>query len=213
MKRYGNLYDKIISMDNLVLAEKHARKGKTRSHGVKLFDRDPKGKLEALRKMLADGTFQTSPYSTFKVYEPKERVIYRLPYYPDRIVHHAVMNVTGDIWTKVFTNDQYSCIKGRGIHLCADRIKKALKEDPEGTKYCLQTDIVKFYPSINHERLKAIIRKKIKDARLLALLDGIIDSTDGVPIGNYLSQYFANLYIAYMLHEIKECGEFKGVRI
>lgn len=65
-------------------------------------------------------------------------------------------------------------------------------------------DIRKFYPSLNHDILKAIIRKKIKDNDLLWLLDGIIDSADGVPIGNYLSQFFANLYMAYFDHWVKE---------
>ena len=62
----------------------------------------------------------------------------------------------------------------------------------------------KFYPSIDHEILKQVVRRKIKDKRLLWLLDEIIDSADGVPIGNYLSQYFANLYLAYFDHWIKE---------
>lgn len=65
-------------------------------------------------------------------------------------------------------------------------------------------DIRKFYPSVNHDILKAIIRKKIKDNDLLWLLDEIIDSADGVPIGNYLSQFFANLYMAYFDHWVKE---------
>ena len=60
-------------------------------------------------------------------------------------------------------------------------------KDPEGTKYCLKLDIVKFYPSIDHNILKNIIRRKIKDKQLLRILDEIIDSADGVPIGNYLS--------------------------
>ena len=72
-----------------------------------------------------------------------------------------------------------------------------MKEDPEHTTYCLKMDIVKFYPSIDHDILKTILRKKIKDKDLLWLLDVIIDSADGVPIGNYLSQYFANIYLAF----------------
>jgi hypothetical protein len=65
-------------------------------------------------------------------------------------------------------------------------------------------DIRKFYPLINHDVLKSILRRKLKDKRLLRLLDEIIDSADGVPIGNYLSQYFANLYLTYFDHWIKE---------
>jgi retron-type reverse transcriptase len=83
------------------------------------------------------------------------------------------------------------------------RLKREIK-DEFNTRYCLKLDIRKFYPNINHDILKKIIRRKIKDPDLLWLLDSIIDSADGVPIGNYLSQYFANLYLAYFDHWIKE---------
>lgn len=114
------------------------------------------------------------------------------------------MNILEPIWLSIFTKDTYSCIKNRGIHKLVNNLKKALKSDPEGTKYCLKLDIKKFYPSINHDILKQIIRYKIKDEELLQLLDEIIDSAEGVPIGNYLSQFFANLYLAYFDHWIKE---------
>lgn len=114
------------------------------------------------------------------------------------------MNVMEPVWTKVFTRDTYSCIKGRGIHSLVQKLQSDLRKDPEGTMYCLKIDIRKFYPSINHDILKGILRKKIKDVPLLNLLDEIIDSADGVPIGNYLSQFFANLYMSYFDHWIKE---------
>lgn len=209
MKRIGNLYDKVISLDNLRLADMKARKGKSKSYGVKVHDKNRDANLLALHESLENGTFKTSKYHTFTIFEPKERLIFRLPYFPDRILHHAIMNVLEPIWVSVFTKDTYSCIKKRGIHLCAKNLKHALKQDPEGTKYCLKIDVRKFYPSIDHELLKGVVRRKIKDVRLLALLDGIIDSTDGVPIGNYLSQYFANLFMAYFDHWLKE---EKGVK-
>lgn len=203
MKRLSNLFDKIISVENLIKADEKARKGKIKSYGVKIHDKHKIENIQKLHEMLSNGTFHTSKYSVFKVYEPKEREIYRLPYYPDRIVHHAIMNVLEPIWVNIFTADTCSCIKKRGIMEAHRRMLKYLK-DQNGTKYCLKTDIHKFYPSIDHDCLKIIIRKKIKDVRLLSLLDEIIDSADGVPIGNYLSQYFANLYLAYIDHQIKE---------
>ena len=126
-----------------------------------------------------------------------------MPYYPDRIAQHAIMATLVPIWNKIFIEQTYSCIEGRGIHKCAKDVKKAL-QNKEETKYCLKLDIKKFYPSINHEILKTIIRRKIKDKEVLYILDEIIDSTNGVPIGNYLSQYFANLYLAYFDHYCKE---------
>lgn len=191
-------------MENLREADEKARRGKRGSYGVRLHDRNREANLARLRESLLSGSFRTSAYSVFTIHEPKERLIYRLPYYPDRIVHHAVMNVLEPVWMSVFTADTYSCIKKRGVHAAARKLERALRNDPEGTRYCLKLDIRKFYPSIDHGILKSIIRKKIKDARLLSLLDGIIVSAPGVPIGNYLSQYFANLYLAYFDHWIKE---------
>jgi hypothetical protein len=110
----------------------------------------------------------------------------------------------------LFNKNTYSCIKNRGIHAAAKDVKFALKNDADGTRYCLKIDIKKFYPSIDHEILKTIIRRRIKDKRLLYLLDGIIDSVPiGVPIGNYLSQYFANIYLSYFDHWLKEEKQVK----
>ncbi len=209
MKRIGNLYQKIYSLDNLRLADKRARKGKRNSYGVRFHDRNREENIQQLHQDLKNKTFKTSPYEIFKIYEPKEREIYRLPYFPDRIMHHAVMNVLEPIWMGIFTADTYSCIKGRGIHTCAAKLKKQLQNDVSGTKYCLKLDIKKFYPTVDHDILKEILARKIKDKDLLWLLGEVIDSAAGVPIGNYLSQYFANLYLAYFDHWIKEEKQVK----
>ena len=209
MKRIGNLYDRICSLENLQLADEIARKGKLKNYGVLVHDKNREANILKLREQLLNGTYHTSTYDVFTIYEPKERLIYRLPYYPDRIVHHAVMNVLEPIWLSVFTTDTFSCIKNRGIHAAAERVKTILRKDPTGTAFCLKIDIRKFYPSIKHDVLKQIIRRKLKDIRLLHLLDEIIDSAEGVPIGNYLSQYFANLYLAYFDHWIKEVKKVK----
>lgn len=208
MKRINNLFCKICSIDNIYDADDKARKGKTKSYGVLKHDKNRDENLLNLQQQLINGTYVTSKYQTFKIYEPKERLIFRLPYYPDRIVHHSIMNVLEPIWTKIFIKNTYACIKGRGIHRVVKDLKEDLK-DINNTKYCLKLDIVKFYPSINHEILKKILRKKIKDNQLLTLLDSIIDSADGVPIGNYLSQFFANLYLAYFDHWVKEVLKVK----
>ena len=178
MKRIGNLYDQIISLENLRLADDIARKGKLKTYGVKVHDRNREANLSALHEALKAGTYRTSEYSTFTIYEPKERLIFRLPYYPDRIVHHAVMNVLEPIWLSVFTADTYSCIKKRGIHAAAKKLRRVINEDKPGCAYCLKIDIRKFYPSINHDVLKAIVRRKLKDTRLLKILDQIIDRAE-----------------------------------
>lgn len=114
------------------------------------------------------------------------------------------MNIMEPIWTNIFIKQTYSCIKGRGIHKLHSDLSTALQKDKNGTKYFLKLDIQKFYPSIDHKILISILYKKIKDERLMSLLKEIIHSSKGVPIGNYLSQFFANLYLAYFDHWIKE---------
>jgi RNA-directed DNA polymerase len=208
MKRSTNLYQQIYSLENLKEADEKASKGKSKQYGVFVHRKNQEQNLLKLQEMLIQKTFKTSLYTVFKVYEPKERDVFRLPYYPDRISHHAIMNVLEPIFLSVFTKDTYSCIKGRGIHAAVAAVKKALR-DVEGTRYCLKLDIKKFYPNIDHHILKSLLRKKIKDNDLLWLLDEIIDSADGLPIGNYLSQYFANFYLTYFDHWIKEVKRVK----
>lgn len=203
MKRYNNLFDKIVSLDNLYEADKRARRQKSHRPEVMLFDKNKDNLLLDLQRKLINGEYETSEYYVFKIYEPKEREIFKLPYYPDRIVHHAIMNIMEPIWVSAFVKGTYSYIRKRGIHKALKDVKFALK-DEINTQYCLKLDIRKFYPSIDHDILKTIIRKKIKDKRLLSLLDEIIESAQGVPIGNYLSQFFANLYLTYLDHWIKE---------
>jgi len=203
MKRTGNLYKQICSIENLELADRIARKGKLKQPGVIEHDRNREGNIKTLHEQLINKTYRTSPYTTFTIFEPKERLIFRLPYYPDRITHHAVMNILEPLFVSTFTADTYSCIKRRGIHGAAGGVKQALN-DVAGTRFCLKLDIRKFYPSVDHAILKQLLRRKIKDNDLLWLLDEIIDSTDGLPIGNYLSQYFANFYLTGFDHWIKE---------
>jgi retron-type reverse transcriptase len=154
-----------------------------------------------------DETYATSEYNIFTIRDPKERIIYSLPF-RDRVVQHAIMNILESIWTSVFISHSYASIKGKGIHGAWKHIRRDLK-DRDKTTYCLKMDITKFYPSIDHNIMKRIIRKKIKDVKLLALLDGIIDSAPGMPIGNYLSQFLANLYLSYFDHWLKETKRVK----
>lgn len=208
MKKFKNLYQKITYLDNIKLAHHNARKNKTHRNDVKKVDADIEGFCKQIQDMLINHTYKTSEYFTFKLYEPKERIIFKLPYFPDRIVHHAIMNIMEPLWINQMISQTYSCIKKRGIHKVLKQIQHDLK-DRENTKYCLKIDIRKFYPSVDHDILKQIIRIKVSDRELLQLLDEIIDSSDGVPIDNYLSQFFANLYLSYFDHWVKEDKNIK----
>ena len=206
MKRYNNLFEKIVDLDNIKLAHKNASKGKKHYTEVKMFNTKPDFYARLIRKMLIEGTYKTSEYKRkFKNDKGKMREIFVLPYYPDRIIHHAIIQVLEPIWKKTFIANTYQSIKGRGVHKCKKHLETILL-DREITDdiYCFKLDIEKFYPSINNEILKQILRRKIKCKPTLALLDNIIDSTEGVPIGNYISQFFGNLYLTYFDHYMKE---------
>lgn len=206
-KRYGYLYEKIYKMENLKLAHKNAKEGKSGYKEIKEMVGYEQYYLKELQTRLKNKTYQTSNYEIFKKKEGgKERVIYKLPYFPDRIAQWAIMLIIEPILEKKLIYDTYSSIENRGIHLGVKRVGKAL-QDKENTKYCLKMDIKKFYPSVDHKILKNIYRKIFKDPNLLWLLDEIIDSIEGnkeIPIGNYISQWSGNIYLTYFDHWVKE---------
>lgn len=191
MKRIGNLFNRIISYENLVRAEKKARLGKTKRYGVKKFDRNPHENLVRLQKALIEDTYRTSEYCVYTIIADrgnKEREIYRLPYYPDRIVHHAIMNVIEPYLVNRFTADTFNCLKGRGIHYGVKRLKRDLKQDV----------------------LYSQFEKVFKDKKLLRLLHHVVYSTPkGLPIGNYISQFAANLNLTWFDRWIKQVLKIK----
>ena len=216
MKRIGNLYEKIYDLDNLKLAHKNARKGKGYYQDVKMVDSNEIHYLTQIQAMLINKTYETSPYKIFKVWDKtKEREIYKLPYYPDRIVQWAILQVIESSLLKTLVANTFSSIKKRGIHQGLDKIKRALK-DKKNTLYCLKFDIRHYYPSINHEILKQKYSKIFKDKDLLWLIYEIIGSVEmsegtGIPIGNYLSQWSANVYLSSFDHWLKEVKHCKYV--
>ena len=202
-KRIGNLWEQIIEMDNLRLALKKARKGKIWRNVVRRIDKDQDKYLEQIRESLINQTFATADYRIKTIHEPKTRQIYILPYYPDRIVQHALMNILAPILDNRMIYASCSCREGKGQHFGSNLSLKFIQRN----RYCLQCDVSKFYPSINHDILFGLIKDIIKDAKVLALIENIIRSGgDGinVPIGNYTSQWFGNLYLTPLDRRIKQ---------
>lgn len=224
MKRVGNLYEKICSMDNLKLAHKNARKGKAWYGEVKMVDENPEFYLKQIQDMFLEHRYKTSEYEVFTKKEGnKIRTIYKLPYFPDRIAQWAIIQVIEPYLLRTFTKDTYSSIPNMGIHKALGKLKKVMHNDPIGTKYCLKLDVRHFYQNIDHRILKNLFRRIFKDEELLGLIFGIIDTINaadveelelfykeninyetGIPIGNYLSQYCGNLYLSELDHLIKE---------
>ena len=175
---------------------------------VKDFEVNLDENLKVLQNMLVKKTYETSEYKTKIIYEPKLRTIYKLPFYPDRIVQHALMNVLEPIWEGLFINDSYACRIGKGIHTGSKRTMEFVRRN----KYCLKCDISKFYPSIDHDILYSIVEKKIKCKDTLWLLKEIIYSIGGgknTPIGNYTSQWFGNLYLNELDQRVKHQYKIK----
>jgi len=127
MKRKGNLFNKIVNINNLFLAEKKARRGKSNKPDVQLFIKNLEENIVNLYYELLNKEYRTSEYYIFYLKDyNKEREIFKLPY-RDRVVHHAVMNILEKIFVSTFTCNTYSAIKNRGIHLALKRLNKDIK--------------------------------------------------------------------------------------
>jgi hypothetical protein len=215
MKRHGNIFGKIYEMENLREAHKKARRDKSYYIGVRMVNSNEDFYLREIQNMLINKTYTVGEYSIEKINDKgKERIIAKLPYYPDRIIQWAIMLQIEAVFHEVFTSFSYASIKNKGIHNASRNLKQFLRKDERGARYCLKFDIKKFYDNIDRKILKSLLRKKFKDTDLLELLDKIIDSApgkNGIPIGSYLSQYFANFYLSYFDHWLKEIKRVRYV--
>ena len=208
MKRKGNIYEKIIDKDNIRKAIIYASKQKKKRKNVKKVLDNIDYYANEIYKMLKNKTYVPSPYQEVIIHDgarKKERTIYKPCFYPDQCIHWALMLQIEPILSRGMYDYSCACVKGRGIHYALKYIKRILVQDRKNTKYCLKLDVKKFYPSIDKEILKKKFRRVIKCRDTLWLIDLIIDTLEnGVPIGNYTSQWFANFYLQDLDHFIKE---------
>lgn len=222
MKRIGHitnqsgervtLVEAMADYANVQKAYNKARKCKRYRKDVLLFTKDKEDNLETVRNDILGLSYEPSEYRYFKVYEPKERQIMALPFY-DRVVQHAINNVLEPIFNQRFIFHSYACRKTKGMHAASDTLKEWLYEwqkfHPDQPLYAIKADIHHYFQSINHDVLKAEIRKVIKDAGALVLIDRIIDHNGqmpdgvGIPVGNLTSQLFANIYLNKLDQYIK----------
>lgn len=205
MIRHGDIWSDVVSMENIESAYENAKRGKTHYPDVATIENDRKGSLQRVRDMLISHSYRSSEYRTFTICENgKERLVADIPFYPDRIIHWAVMQIIEPIILNNLIDQTYAAIPGRGAHQALTKLDSYLKD--EKVRYCLKTDVRKFFPSIDKNLLKNKFRTKVKDRDVLWLLDSIIDQypLPGIPIGNYTSQYFANFYLSEIDHIMKE---------
>ena len=200
MKRRGFIFQDIVTRENILLAHQNASKGKSNYHIVKYVNNNLEKCITEIQDMLNNKTYQVSDYSKEIINDKgKVRELYKLPYFPDRIIQWAIMLQIKEDIEKRYVSCSYASIENKGVHNASMKLRSYLKEIPKGEEiYCFKMDISKYYPSIDTDILKRKLRKIFKDSDLLWLLDTIIDKVPeggGLPIGSYLSQYLANLYL------------------
>ena len=227
MKRIGNIWDEVVSLDNLYTAYCKARQGKRRRPDVAQFTLELEQNLFVLQHELVTGTYIPGAYRQFTVYERKPRLISVAPF-RDRVVHHAAMHVLEPLLDKRFIPDTYACRKDKGVHKAVDRYQQFARE----YAYVMKLDIRRYFPSIDRTVLKQQLARRIKDKAVLELLYRIIDNGPdtrgpvllfpgddlvsaserrrGLPIGNLTSQFFANLYLDEFDHWLKETMQVKA---
>ena len=221
MKRAANLWPELVSFENLHSAAYQVLRGKRGQARAGDFFQDLEGELFRLRDALSSGIWQPGPYRTFWISEPKPRLISAAPL-RDRVVHHALVNVIEPVFERRFVHHSYACRRGKGTHSALEQFVRWGRS----SRYVLKMDIRKFFPSIDHEILKARIARVIRDPDVLRLCDLIIDGSNeqelvqdyfpgddlfaplrrrhGIPIGNLTSQFFGNVYLDGLDHFVKE---------
>ncbi len=221
MRRFGHLWQQVIEFENLHLAAKKAQMGKRFRPNVLEFNFHLETELIQLQQELTSKTYTPGEYKTFKIIDPKPRLISAAPY-RDRVIHHALHNIIAPIFERSFIFDSYANRTNFGTHKALKRFTHFARS----SRYILQCDISKYFPSIDHEILKQLIRKKIKCGDTLWLIDEIIDRSNpqelilerfpnddlltpierrkGLPLGNLTSQFFANVYLSGLDHFVKE---------
>ncbi|ACL72698.1 RNA-directed DNA polymerase (reverse transcriptase) [Thioalkalivibrio sulfidiphilus HL-EbGr7] len=201
-KRHKRLIEAIVDWDNLQEAHRLARRGKRDRHEVATFEANLWEELGALQMEMLWGSYQPGRYRSFLVYEPKRREILAAPY-RDRVAQHAICTLCGPIWDAAMIDDSYACRPGKGTHVGATRVEQWLRgmTAAGGAVWVVKMDVSKYFASIRHDLAKAVVRDKISCPATLQLIDAIIDSTAdpadpdpvGIPVGNLLSQWIANL--------------------
>jgi RNA-directed DNA polymerase len=194
MKRHGDLWKHITDLETLRSAHSLAKRGKGHYAAVQEVEKDVEGHLLRLQQDLLNKTFTTGKYIIEdRIEGGKMRRIYKLPYYPDRIVQHALMSAVGPIFRRSLIRDTFQSLPNRGTSDARRRVQGMMKNNPQA--YALKMDIRQYYPSVDNNKLKQVVRRKIKCKNTLWLIDNIIDSRVGLPIGNLTSQYLGNLFL------------------
>ncbi|OGN03876.1 MAG: hypothetical protein A2831_03100 [Candidatus Yanofskybacteria bacterium RIFCSPHIGHO2_01_FULL_44_17] len=207
MKTYNNIFYKIIELENLFWAWDGFKKDKQNRKDVQIFEWKLEENIFQLHRDLKNKKYKHGPYKSFFIQDPKQRHIHKATV-RDRVLHHAIFSVVNPLFEETFIANSFSCRIGKGTHRGIISLNKTLGMiGKTGFEKCwaLKSDIKKFFQTVDHQILLGIIRKRIKDADAMWLLQEIIGSflseksdifyNRGLPIGNLTSQLFANIYL------------------
>jgi len=188
MKRAGALLDAIADPGNLRLAFWKAAKGKGAKADCRAFQEKLDANLAALRADLLAGSARVGAYHYFTIHDPKERTICAASF-PERVLHHALMNVCEPVLERAAVFDSYACRKGKGQLAAVRRAESCARQ----YGWFLKLDVRKYFDSVDHDILQGLLRRKFKDAVVLGLFDQVLASYQtvpgrGLPIGNLTSQ-------------------------
>jgi RNA-directed DNA polymerase len=204
MKRVGNLIEEIASYDNLYVAFCKASKSKRNKVEVLKYESNLDINIQLLQEQILSGNIDIGNYHYFTIYDPKERVICAASF-PERVLHHAVMNICHPYFEKHLIYHTYATRIGKGTYAALDKAKEFVKR----YSWYAKLDVRKYFDSISHDLLFQFLSRMFKDKILLEIFQKIIRSYEvscgiGIPIGNLSSQYFANYYLSGADHYAKE---------
>lgn len=192
VKKHYRLIDSITDLNNLRLAYQKTSRNKRMTWGYLEFKEYAEANLLQVRYELSSGTYKIGSYRNFTVYEPKPRLISALDF-KDRLVQHAICNITGPIFDRMLMPQTFACRTGKGTHAGVRFVQSKLRSTK--ARYFLKTDFSKFFPSIDRRILHERIEQKIGCETTLGLLREIVPPQGkGLPIGSLTSQIFANVY-------------------
>lgn len=197
--------DDIISVENLLAAWREFLRGKRGRPGVDEFGRDLFGNVSRLSSELRDRTYRHGGYAAFRISDPKPRLIHKASV-RDRLLCHAIYRVLYPPFDRQFVSDSFSCRVGKGTHRAMARFQtfaRQVSRNGTRTAWALKCDVRKFFATIDHGILLAILRRYTADAGVLWLLETVIRSFStagtqgkGLPLGNLTSQLLVNVYMS-----------------
>lgn len=210
MKRKNIKYDDYINIPNIENIYKIIIKNTKNKKKIEQFEDYYSINIVNIYNILINKKYDGGYYNIFKIYEPKERLIMSQDI-TNKIINHFVSYYYLIPLLNNLIDSNVATRKNKGTSYGIKLLKNYLKNKDDF--YILKCDIKKYFYNIDHNKLKEILTKKIKDKDIINIVNTIIDSSNkydvyelgkGLPIGNMTSQILAIYYLNELDHFIKE---------